>query len=204
MLLPNAAAHLSGKCTSKPRWWESWTAAVLPAALCSDRTYCIPSQHHLGWIEATWNHPLLHPAYTQQTSPETFHSGQCFHSEKDKRDALGGEQCQLKSSGREMTTQATPQAAEDDRSSNVASFPHLHKRWEQSHPSRACAGEAFQGIGCPRRDAVPCQNPSQSAWTTKTLSQLQWCGGLGCSLRLGYHRLTPGRPCTPPGVQAPF
>lgn len=125
-LLPNVAVHLSGKRASKPRWWESWTSAVLPTALHSDGTYHAPSQHRLGWIEATWDHLLWHPAHARQTSPEIFHSGQHFHPGKDKRE----EQCQLKHSGREATTQATPQAAECDRSSNVASFLCWHKRQE--------------------------------------------------------------------------
>lgn len=132
---------------------------MLPAALCSDRTYCIPSQHHLGWIEATWNHPLLHPAYTQQTSPETFHSGQCFHSEKDKRDALGGEQCQLKSSGREMTTQATPQAAEDDRSSNVASFHTCTRDGSKAAPPGPVQGKHFRALAAPEEMLFPVRLP---------------------------------------------
>lgn len=86
------------------------------------RAYCAPSQPQLGCAEATRDHPLLHPAHARQTSPEIFHSGQYLHPRKEKRDALGGEQCQLKCRGGEMTTQATPQAAEGDRSSNIVSF----------------------------------------------------------------------------------
>lgn len=158
---------------------------MLPEALHSDGTYRAPSQHPPGWVKATGDDLLLHPAHTRQTNPEIFHSGQHFHPGKDKRDALGGQQCQLKRSRREMTTQATPQAAEGGRSSNTASFLRWHKRWEQSLPSRACPGEAFLGIGCSRGDAVPCRTPSQSTWTTMTFSRLQkvW----SCSLRLGHH-----------------
>lgn len=66
-----------------------------------------------AWLDQGYVGPsTLTSSARLQTSPEIFHSGQCFHPGKAKRDASGGEQCQLKSSGREMTTEATPQATE--------------------------------------------------------------------------------------------
>lgn len=157
---------------------------MLPAAPRSDGTYHAPSHHQLGWIEATWDHPLLHPAHARQTSPEIFHSGQSFRPGKDKRDALGGEQCQLKRSGRETTAQATPQAAEGDRSSNVASFLCWHKRWEQNLPrgrisghwlpqKRCCSLSGSLTVSLDRNDFVQASEVWSSgllleAWTPQT------------------------------------
>lgn len=100
-LLPKVAAHLSGKHSGKTRWWESWTTAVLPAALRSEGTCHAPSQQ-LGGSEMKWSYLLLHPTHARPTSPEFLNSDKRFHPGEDKRDALGKEQCQCKHSGWEM------------------------------------------------------------------------------------------------------